>query len=98
MTISSVHKETDADTDPEEWTDVVKMGDAQRTAELEAKCKGRGSDFDLETGEYAVAVEICAAGSGPLAGWGGDLHYHYLLPSRDQTNGTAKPTRPQSTP
>ena len=99
MTISSVHKEDDADdADPVsvEWTDSVTVGDAQAITKLKAKCKGRGSDFALDQGEYAVAVEICAAGSGRLAGWGGDLHYHYLLPSRDQTKGTAQPTRDES--
>ena len=93
MKLSGLHKDTDDDTDTVEWTDTVKMGEAAATAGIESECTAKGATFSLTTGEHAVAVTVCARASGPLVGWGGPLDYHYLLRSRDQTNGTEAPTR-----
>ena len=99
MKISGLHKETDDDTDTVEWTDTVKVGESAETAKIEGKCTVKGAKFDLATGEHAVVVSLCARAAGPLAGWGGELDYHHLLPSRNQTSGTQTPTRNvQSTP
>ena len=93
MKISGLHKDADDDTDTVEWTDTVKVGEATATASLEGECTAKGANFGLATGEHAVVVSVCARSTGLLAGWAGPLDYHYLLPSRDQTSGTAVPTR-----
>ena len=91
--ISGLHKETDDDTDIVEWTDTVKVGEAAATADMEKQCTAKGANASLATDEHAVVVRACAKGSGLLAGWGGTPDYHHFMPSRDQTNGTAVPTR-----
>ena len=100
MKISGLHKDADDDTDIVEWTDTVKVGEAAETAKIESECTAKGAKFNLTTDEHAVVVSVCArAATGLLAGWGGPLDYHHLMRSRDQTNGTAVPTRTvQATP
>ena len=99
MKISGLHKDADDDADTVEWTDTVKVGEATATTKIESECTAKGAKFNLTTGEHAVVVSVCARATGLLAGWGGPLDYHHLMRSRDQTNGTAVPTRTaQATP
>ena len=91
MKISGLHKEKDDDTDTVEWTDTVKVGDATKTAGIEGECAAKGASFSLTTGEHAVAVSVCARGTGLLAGWAGPLDYSYLMPSRDQKSRDRRP-------
>ena len=75
------------------WIDRIALGDQTATTELENTCKGRraqdgtaalGPHFAMDDGETVFVVEVCARGGAASlpAAWTGDLHYHYLLPTR----------------
>ena len=71
------------------WIDRIALGDETATEELEAICKGKagedgsaalGEHFALADDETVFVVEVCARPA--TVSWTGDLHYHYLLPTR----------------
>ena len=48
----------------------------------------------MDDGETVFVVEVCARAPASLsASWTGDLHYHYLLPTRHPDTVPARPAR-----
>ena len=87
------------------WIDRIAIGDQTATDALKATCKGKGAadgkaalgdHFAMDDGETVFVVEVCARAPASLAAsWTGDLHYHYLLPTR---HPDAVPERPVRAP
>ena len=86
------------------WIDRIALGDETATGELAKTCTGRtdadgnaalGAHFAMADEEIVFIVDVCSRspGTGALAGSWGDLHHHYLLPTRHPDVVPARPAR-----
>ena len=85
---TAVHKEAGKDA-AVLWIDRIALGDETTTEALKEICKGKGAEdgtaalgehFAMDDDEIVFVVEVCARSA--AGSWTGDLHYHYLLPTR----------------